>query len=150
LTSKPLENGDWEVRISGFDVKRANEASRGAILAPVAGTAGTRNAPSARDMGISGRGGPLGPRGGGNAVEQDGSATGGGNSGSDNGSDGGSATGGGKDDKPEKSTNPRHQGAALKVSVAADGTLIVDANSLRKAGYINTLGSTSNGRVIFR
>ncbi len=165
-SAKRWGNSSWEVSVSGFDWSRADESSRGAILAPAASTGGMCSTAAARDMGISGRGGPLGPRGGGSKEgEQDGSATGGGNSGPDTSTgggrdggplpgndrnEGGSATGGGKDGGPENGTNPHHQGAVLKVSVAADGTLVVDANSLRKAGYTNVLGSTANGRVVFR
>lgn len=162
---KNLGNGGWEVRVSGFDGQRALGAFRGAIIAPAAHVGGARNAAAAREAGTAGRGGAVGPRGGGAKSDQDGSATGGGNSGpegssgggrdggplpgSDN-NDGGSATGGGNDGGPEQGTNPRGQSSALRVSIMADGTLVVNAASLKKAGFANTVGATTNGRVTFR
>ena len=163
-SARLIENGVWEVRINGFDGKRASGAFRGAVVAPAANIGGRTNVASAREAGKTGSGGALGPRGGGTISEEDGSATGGGNSGpegssgggrdggplsgSDN-NEGGSATGGGGNQGPDQGTNPR-PGSALRVSMAADGAMVVDANSLRQAGFSNAVGSTANGRVTFR
>ncbi|MFY9142705.1 hypothetical protein [Sulfuricurvum sp.] len=156
-------NGVWEVRVNGFDSRKASGTFRGAIIAPSTTIRGGQNAAMAGKSGMSGRGGAMGPKGGGLASDQDGSATGGGSGGSDGNSahgngglfgddntggsgnggllgddntGGGSATGGGK--------------AALQVSVSPDGSMVINADSLRKAGFANTLKSTANGQVNFR
>lgn len=162
---KNLGKGNWEVRVGGFDAQRARGAFRGAVAAPAALAGGSRNRAAAGEAGIAGRGGATGPRGGGARSDQDGSATGGGNSGPEGSSgggrdggplpgsdnpDGGSATGGGNDGGPGQGTNPRGLSSALRVSIMADGTLVVNAASLRKAGFANTVGTTTNGQVTFR
>lgn len=164
-SAKPLANGSWEVHITGFDGRRASGAFRGAVVAPAANIGGGNNTAITRETGKTGRGGTVGPRGGGTISEQDGSATGGGNSGPEGSSGGGrnggplsgsenegggSATGGGGNQGPDQGSNPRGSGSVLRVSIAADGALVVDADSLRQAGFSNAVGSTSNGRVTFR
>lgn len=160
-----LRDGSWEVRVGDFDGRRANFAYRGAVVATSANVGGMRSSATAQDSGTAGRGVAVGPRGGGSRSEQDGSTTGGGNSGGPEGSSGGgrdggplassdnqggSATGGGNTGGVVPGTNPRGRGAALRVSVAADGTIVVNAASLRQAGYANSFSKTANGQVTFR
>lgn len=162
-----MGDGVWEVRVDGFDGGRASGAFRGTIVAPAANIGGASRSKAVHDGVTAGRGGALGPRGISAKSEQDGSATGGGAGGGTEGSsgggrdggplpagsdnnEGGSATGGGRDGGPEQGTNPRGQAAALRVSVAADGKMVVDKASLRQAGFVNSVGVTSNGQVTFR
>lgn len=157
-------NGVWEVRVNGFDSRQASGTFRGAIIAPSTTIRGGQNAAMAGKSGMSGRGGAMGPKGSGLASDQDGSATGGGNGGSDGNSGGsgnggllgddntggGSATGGGNGGGVDQGSNPRGRNAALQVSVSPDGSMVINADSLRKAGFANTLKSTANGQVNFR
>jgi len=161
-----MGNGVWEVRVDGFDGRHASGAFRGVIVAPATNFGGASRSKALHDGVTAGRGGALGPRGMSAKSEQDGSATGGGAGGGTEGSsgggrdsgplpgsdnnEGGSATGGGRDGGPEQGTNPRGQAATLRVSVAADGKIVVDKASLNQAGFINSVGATSNGRVTFR
>lgn len=163
--ARHLGNGNWEVQVNSFDARRASGAFRGAIVAPAAQVGNARSGTAAREAAKGGRSGTLRPRGGGARSEQDGSATGGGNSGPDNSSgggrdggplpgndsnEGGSATGGGQGGGVEPSTNPRGRAAALRLSIGADGKMVVDAASLRQAGYAHAVGQTANGQVSFR
>lgn len=160
-----MGDGAWEVHIDGFDGRRASAAFRGAIVAPAANIGGASRSKAVHDGVTAGRGGALGPRGTSAKSEQDGSATGGGAGGGTEGSsggrdggplpdndnnEGGSATGGGRDGGPEQGANPRGHAATLRVFVAADGKMVVDKASLRQAGFVNSVGLTSNGRVTFR
>ncbi len=161
-----MGDGVWEVRVDGFDGSRASGAFRGAIVAPAANIGGASRSKAVHDGVTAGRGGALGPRGTSAKSDQDGSATGGGTGGGTEGSsgggrdggplpgsdnnEGGSATGGGHDGGPDQGTNPRGQASTLRVSVAADGKMVVDKASLRQAGFVNSVGVTSNGRVTFR
>ncbi len=163
---KQKSNGVWEVRVNGFDSKQASGAFRGAIMAPSTTIRGGQNAAMAGKSGMSGRGGAMGPQGGGLMSDEDGSATGGGNTGGpdnssgggrdggplngDDSNDGGSATGGGNTGGPDQGSNPRGRNAALQVSVSPDGTMVINTDSLHKAGFNNTLNSTANGQVTFR
>lgn len=160
---KQDKNGMWEVRVNAFDSQQASGAFRGAIMVPSTTIKGGQNAAMGGKSGISGRGGAVGPQGGGLASEQDGSATGGGKGGSDTTSGGGkggglgddntgggSATGGGESGGADKGGSPRSRTTALKVSMSPDGSIVINADSLRKAGLTNTLKSTANGQVSFR
>lgn len=162
--ARHLGNGNWEVRVNGFDAQRASGAFRGAIIAPSM-QPGKAGGMATRESAMGGRSGALGPRGGGARSEQDGSATGGGNSGPDNSSgggrdggplpgndsnEGGSASGGGQGGGVEPGTNPRGSAATLRLSVGADGKMVMDAASLRQAGYAHAVGQTANGQMSFR
>ncbi|MBL0226613.1 MAG: hypothetical protein IPQ16_13880 [Geobacteraceae bacterium] len=162
-SARRLGNGDWEIRVNGFDGKNAKGAFRGAIVTPVTNVEGMRSA-AASKAGMAGSRGAAGPRGGGTRSEQDGSATGGnsgpeGSSGSGRGggplpandkNEDGSATGGGRDGGVNPGTNPRGHSSALHVTVASDGALQIDSSSLRQAGFANSVGKTANGQVTFR
>lgn len=161
---KQGSNGVWEVRVNGFDSRQASGAFRGAIMVPSTTIRGGQNAAMAGKSGISGRGGAMGPQGGGIASEQDGSATGGGNDGSggnsshgngggllgDDNTGGGSTGGGGESGGADQGSNPRGRTSALQVSMSPDGSMVINADSLRKAGFANTLQSTANAQVTFR
>lgn len=161
---KQKKNGIWKVRVNGFDSQQASGTFRGAIMVPSTTIKGGHNAAMAGKSGISGRGGAAGPQGGGLASDQDGSATGGGKGGSDatsgsgkggvlgdENTGGGSGTGGGGESGgADQGSNPRGRNATLQVSVSPDGSMVINTESLRKAGFVNTLKSTANGQVTFR
>lgn len=203
---KSLGNGNWEVHISGFDAERAQGAFRGAIIAPANNALGLGRVAAGRDQRISGRGGALGPRGGGAQIDNsgDGGASAGGSNsggaesasggsgfnaggilgcGSSGSNDGGGSTGGSNEGggastgagssgdsggelgnllgggdptegdgggDPETATGPRSRNTALQVSITADGGVVINAASLRRAGFRNAVNTTVNGQVNFR